>query len=782
MSRPSRAAAEALRACLSCAGLLVAGSLAQAQVAPSMPQAAWGETLLLAVRLNGVPQDGMWRAVRLPEGLAIPRQHWDDMHLRLPAGGVRQLEGEPHVLLSREGDWRWRIDEATQTLVLDAPAAAFLGQRLELAVEAPRVTEPALWAPFLNYDAQVQVRQSSQTAADALWELGLLGPRGDLSSTQLSRRGGMTRLDTRWQRDDPQRLTRWRLGDSISHAGSWGRALRYGGVQWGTDFSLQPGFLSFPLPTLKGEAALPSTLDVYVNNSQRLQSRVPAGPFDLNELPVVTGQGEIRTVVKDLLGREQVVRTPYYVSPALLKPGLRALSVDVGFEREDYGLRSNRYGRLLASVTERRGLTERLTAEWRAEASGRQLALGAGGWWLWPALGTLSAATAVSQARQAGRGWMLQSGLDRQAQDWSGSLQWRHASRGFSQAGQSSATAAREVLAVAVGRSWAGQGVGVSFTRQRGGSVEARLAQVNYGREIGRWGYVGAILLRDLGRGGSGTTVAFSWTLALDSQHSAGVNVQRQPDLQGRQTTLVQAQVQRNPALGMGLGYQVLAGSDGHQLAQATWQGEQSVLSGAVGRRAGLTEVRAGAAGGLAWVDGSAFAGRRIEGGLAVVDVGGHEGVRVTQDNQIVARTDAQGRAFLTSLRGYQTNRVGIQAGDLPMDAEVQAVEVQITPAARSAARIAFPVQHGRSASLQVFELNGEALPPGAELRPQGSSRSFPVGLGGRAYLGALAQGRNEVAAAWLDARGAQRQCRFDFSLPPPRGDDLPELGALICH
>ncbi|MDG0857623.1 fimbria/pilus outer membrane usher protein, partial [Roseateles puraquae] len=327
-----------------------------------------------------------------------------------------------------------------------------------------------------------------------------------------------------------------------------------------------------------------------------------------------------------------------------------------------------------------------------------------------------------------------------------------------------------------------GQGVGVSFTRQRGGSVEARLAQVNYGREIGRWGYVGAILLRDLGRGGSGTTVAFSWTLALDSQHSAGVNVQRQPDLQGRQTTLVQAQVQRNPALGMGLGYQVLAGSDGHQLAQATWQGEQSVLSGAVGRRGGLTEVRAGAAGGLAWVDGSAFAGRRIEGGLAVVDVGGHEGVRVTQDNQIVARTDAQGRAFLTSLRGYQTNRVGIQAGDLPMDAEVQAVEVQITPAARSAARIAFPVQHGRSASLQVFELNGEALPPGAELRPLGSSRSFPVGLGGRAYLGALAQGRNEVAAAWLDARGAQRQCRFDFTLPPPRGDDLPELGALICH
>lgn len=783
MIRPSRAIVEALRLGLVCVGLLVAGSRTQAQAPAALPRPAWGETLLLAVRVNGVPQDGMLRAVRLPEGLAIPRPHWDDMHLRLPAGGLRQLEGEPHVLLSRDGDWRWQVDEATQTLVLEAPAAAFLGQRLDLAAEAPRVTEPALWAPFLNYDAQLQARSGSRSSADALWELGLLAPQGDFSSTQLSRRGsGMTRLDTRWQRDDPQRLARLRVGDNISHAGSWGRALRYGGLQWGTDFSLQPGFLSFPLPTLKGEAALPSTLDVYVNNSQRLQSRVPAGPFDLNELPVITGQGEIRTVVKDLLGREQVVRTPYYVSPALLKPGLRAVSLDLGFEREDYGLRSNRYGRALASVTERRGLTERLTAEWRAEASARQQTAGVGGWWLWPSLGTLSAATAVSQMRHGGRGWMLQSGLDRQGQDWSGSLQWRHASRSFAQSGQAATPATRDVLAVAVGRSWAGQGVGFSYTHQRGGSVQARLAQLNYGRDIGRWGYVGAILLRDLGRGGSGTALALSWSLTLDGQRSTGVNVQRQRDLQGRPTTVVQAQVQGNPAFGAGLGYQVLAASDGHQLAQASWQGEQGVLSGAVGRRGGVAEARAGVAGGLAWVDGSPFAGQRIEGGLAVVDVGGHAGVQVTQDNQVVARTDAQGRAFLTRLRGYQSNRVGILAGDLPMDAEVQAVEVQITPAARSAARIAFPVQQGRSASLQVFELNGEALPPGALLRPQAGSRSFPVGLGGRAYLGALVQGRNEVVAAWQDSRGTTRQCRFDFTLPPPRGDDLPELGALICH
>ena len=73
MSRPSRAAAEALRACLACVGLLLTCGLTAAQVPPTLPQAAWGETLLLAVRVNGVAQEGMLRAVRLPEGLAIAR-------------------------------------------------------------------------------------------------------------------------------------------------------------------------------------------------------------------------------------------------------------------------------------------------------------------------------------------------------------------------------------------------------------------------------------------------------------------------------------------------------------------------------------------------------------------------------------------------------------------------------------------------------------------------------------------------------------------------------------
>ncbi len=751
----------------------------RAQVAQGFPppKPQWGETLLLALTINGVPQDGMVRAVRLSEGLAIPTAVWGELHLRLPNAAPRMIDGEVHLLLAT-GAVDWHIDEASQTLEIRAPASAFDDQRLELGAGAARVTQPSIWAPYLNYDAQWQTVPGSPSVADALWELGLFSPHGAFSSTGVARSEGRgVRLDTRWQNDDPGQLRTLRLGDAISEPGAWGRALRFGGLQWGSDFSLQPGYLSFPLPTVRGEASLPSTLDVYVNNGQRLQSRVQAGAFDLAELPVVTGQGEIRTVVKDLLGREQVVVTPYYVSPALLKPGLSAYSLEVGAQRKDYGVRSNAYGPGLLSATLRRGISNRFTTELRGEASPHQQALGASGWMLWPELGTGLLSAAASRSDEQGSGWLLVAGLDRQARDWSGSVQWRRASPGFSQLGTVSVP--RQVLTLALGTSWRGQSLGMSWLDQRGGSAPSRLAQLNYGVDLGRSGYVGLALFRDLMPGGS-TMVALSWNFSLGQHYSGGVSTQRQSGGQaGSSVNPVQVQLQRNPGLGSDYGYQLLAESGGHQLAQGSWQGDHAVLGAGIARRNGNTEARASASGGLALLDGSLFAGRRIDGGMALVDVGGQPGVRVLQDNQVVARTDRNGRAFVTQLRGYESNRVGVEAADLPMDVELEALEIRLTPAARSASTIAFPVTRGRAASLRVLDAAGQPLPPGAMLQA-GAARRFPVGLDGRSYLAGLAEGRNTVSAAWA---GGSAHCEFELVLPPERDhDDLPDLGSLTCR
>ncbi|WP_431263741.1 hypothetical protein ACQ859_28080 [Roseateles chitinivorans] len=44
----------------------------------------FGETLLLGLKINGLPQPQTVRAVRVPEGLAIPQALWTELKFRPP--------------------------------------------------------------------------------------------------------------------------------------------------------------------------------------------------------------------------------------------------------------------------------------------------------------------------------------------------------------------------------------------------------------------------------------------------------------------------------------------------------------------------------------------------------------------------------------------------------------------------------------------------------------------------------------------------------------------------
>jgi len=768
-------------------------SLPASDPAQALGQAPrFGETLLLGLKINGIPQPQTVRAVRVPEGVAIPQALWTELKFRPPALPPRMIDGELHMILG-EGPgelMRWRVEELSQTLEIDAPPQAFSDQQVEVARSATQVTLPSTFGIFANYDVQWQKRLSGDGNVDGVTELGVLTPRGDLNHQQLYRSGtggGWVRLDTRWTIDRPEHLTSWRLGDGIAQPGTWGQAMRFGGVQWSTDFSLRPGFLSFPLPTLRGEASLPSTVDVFVNNSQRLQGRVQPGPFDISDLPLVTGQGEIRTVVRDLLGREQIVVQPYYISPSLLKPGLSAYSVEAGWLRLNYGIDSNRYGRAVLAGTWRNGLTSGFTQEWRGELTQRQQALGATGLWLFPALGTVSVAGVASRSDdpEARRGALATLGVERQGMDWSGGVQVKRATAGFTQLGN--AVLPKWSVSASVGTSWKQWGLGIGLVNQGAPQrpapqgqlqVANKLWSFNASRSLAGWGFFGLSALK-AGNGG-GTAISVFWSLLLDGNKSLSTAWQGQRGGGQQARDLWQVQLQSNPPVGEGLGYQLLTESHGRQQAQAQWQTNVVALDGGVSRISGNTDVRLGASGGLAYIDGGAYASRRIDGGFAVVQVDNQANVRILHDNQPVARTDGKGRAFLPALRGYQVNRVGVVADDLPLDSEIEALELQVMPAARSAALIRFPIVHSRTATFRVVDEAGEPLPPGTDLQVAGSKRTFPMGLDGRAFVTGLPDGSGAIGDV-LARREDGTPCRIELKLPA-QVTELPDLGTVVCR
>jgi len=119
--------------------------------------------------------------------------------------------------------------------------------------------------------------------------------------------------------------------------------------------------------------------------------------------------------------------------------------------------------------------------------------------------------------------------------------------------------------------------------------------------------------------------------------------------------------------------------------------------------------------GSLGWLQGMAFASRRIDqGAFAVVKVGDLEGVPVSLSNQVVATTGDDGRALVTGLLPYQLNQLTVNPDQLPMGVDIRGVRETVVPYARSGAFIEFPVKRSRDV---LVVLLGEVARSYADLR-----------------------------------------------------------------
>ncbi|MFM1990578.1 MAG: hypothetical protein RJA99_3535 [Pseudomonadota bacterium] len=755
---------------------------------PSPDRPADGLAVVLyEVTVNG-ELIGAARLVRLPGDRLLARR--DDLiawRFRLPAGLEPQsVLGEPHLPLETIDGLTIRVDPVAQALVLDAPPTAFTTTEVQaMAMPVARAVPPAPGL-FLNYD----LFHSRTTAAElvpathstsAQLEFGLFGPAGIGTAGFLLQAQGdaqqsrQVRLDTSWTIDQPDRMRTLVLGDTVGASGYWGRPVRYGGVRWGTNFATNPTYVTFPMPGLRGEAALPTVTDLYIDGLLRQTTSVQPGPFRITNLPVITGQGEVRLVMRDLLGREQVVALPYYASSQLLSAGLVDESYELGMVRENYGLASNDYGRAIGAWQRRQGLTDTLTTELRAEASADARTAGAGASVAVRGLGVLTAAAAASDGPRGGGtlgafGWER---LSRNGVSFGVRGQW--ATEAFTQIGQPiESPSALRLVSGNVGMSMGAAGsIGMSYVRQdyrdRPG---AEIASVSWSLNLGR---AAALVLTGY-RSTSpepGHAVTLSLVTALDGSTSASASVSG-PSTDPR----TQVQVQRNLPQGSGAGWRVLAaeGASGMRLeAGASWQGSAGTVSGEIGRAAGVEALRAGASGALALVGGRMFPSRRLGDAFGVVHVPGFSDVGVMVNNQLVARTDAEGWALVPRLLPYLANPVRIETGDLPIDTTIDATELVAVPFARSAALLRFPVKRSAGALLTLVLEDGEPMPVGAEVRVPGVDETFMVAYRGEAYVTGL-DGPGELTASW---NGQQCVLRVD---PGQNAGVMPRLGPIVCR
>ncbi|WP_171160629.1 fimbria/pilus outer membrane usher protein [Usitatibacter palustris] len=754
------------------------------------PAAVRGQRVLpLDVTINGA-KGGTWVFVERDGILHVPADALEEWRLQIgPDARAIDFKGEKYLPLSAVPGYKARLNSSSQSVELAFAPEAFTAQRLSTAPAGRPNLDPVMPSVFLNYDANYfgqDFRQSRRiNDVGVIAELGLSTRHGVLTTSVAGRNLGgdgtlgderhIVRLESTYTRDFPGSNITLRVGDATTRAGLWGRNIYFGGVQIGTNFELTPGFVSQPIPVLRGLSASPSTVELYVNDVLRQVSTVPTGPFAIDNFPQMTGSGEARLVVRDILGRETVLVQPFFEITKLLAPGLNDWSAELGSVREEFGTASNQYADTFVSGTWRRGITQGLTLEGRAEFTKdlRVASAGASFALPWQFLGSVAAV--VSDRTGIGRGGHWLVGLERNGLRNSISFQAKGASVDFRQLGQDDDL---EPNKLQVAGNWTYfhdkyGALGLGFaTISRYSDVTVSTVTGNYSVNFGKSSSLSFNVSRAVA-GASGTSFGMSIVVPLENSRVVSATTNSRS---GQTDYFVTAN--QTSGLESGLGWRVLAGEQQREArveGGLYYLGRRGNVTGEVSASPDRRAVRLGASGGVVFADGYLFATRRVDQAFAVAEIAGFPDVGVGLGSMTLTKTNNDGVALIPNLWPYQANSIRLDANELPISAEVDSIEKTAVPAWRSGVKVTFPVRGGRGALLRIVLESGEVAPAGAIARIDGDKQEFYVARRGEAFVTGL-QPTNRLTLTWAGGK-----CRFEATLPPEKPDEIARVGPLTC-
>lgn len=691
-------------------------------------------------------------------------------------------------------------DAARQTLSLVFETHDKRRNRIDLAPhpDAAPITRSATGLVF-NYDV-VANRARANFNASGLFEGRFFSPIGTVSTSALANTGQIVeqdhivRLDSTYTVTDIDRLRRYSAGDIITGGLPSSRSVRIVGLQATTDFSVRPDLITYPVPTLSGSAAVPSTLDVLVNGSRVGSGQVAPGEFAVAGAPIINGSGTVDIVLRDALGRQTRSSFTVYGVRTLLAPGLSACTLDLGAVRRGYAIRSDDYRFIAGTATCRAGLNPAITIEGHTEATGDLGLAGGGAVFGLGRFGVasldLSASTADTRLG-AMRGGQLAIGYELIARPLSVNLSAVRSTRGYRDvAARSGDEPARSSLLALIGFDLRRLGsLSLGFTRLDGSPsigpreqafrqradglatvfTRASLATATYSVTLGRGLNLYANALHDFDRSRS-TVAVFGLSIQLGRRATANVSVTGGD--QGMQSS---AQVIRQVSAPGDFGYRALVdrGQSSRELAEATYRGSWGEVTAGLQDVSGQIAARVGARGSVVLAAGGLFAGNTINRSFAVIDAG-LPNISVTRDHRPAGRTGARGRLIVPDLRDFESNELAIDPLSLPDDALSASTDVIVRPRDRTGVVARFGVRYLRAATIHIVDARGAPLAPGGRARLNGASSSVPVGYDGAVYgTGLLDRNRVDV----LLSEGGVCTAFFDY---PNKSGATP--GPIVCR
>ncbi len=614
------------------------------------------------------------------------------------------------------------------------------------------------------------------------------------------------------RRDDLQWLV---VGDQFASSGDLGGTVNIGGIGFSKVYKLDPYFITQPMFNLRGITAYPSQAEIYVDGVLAGRQTIAPGSFELKNIYSYAGAHNVDILLKDPFGNEQRIFYPLYFNVQLLREGLHEYSYNAGFLREQFGVKSNDYGKPAFSAFHRYGVSNSLNIGARAEGTDGVYNGGVSTSFTLPRTGSFTLAAAASSAgSEHGSAGSFQHSY--QFGSFNTNLQISGFSREYSTVSVPASPDMTKFLA----------SLGGGFLVSSLGGVSANYLVTETYR-----GVTTRVTSASYSRGLTRTTSLFATASATRVQDTTygffiGLNFTPKNDIHGAVqynktggTDTETVQIQKDTPIGEGVGYRAsLSRSDaGASTSYALDPSIQynarygiysfdAVLQNSSGNTSEAYNVSA--AGSLVYAGGFYGLSRPVNDSFGIIMVGEVPNATVLNNGQEIGKTDSSGTLVVPTLTSYSQNQITLDMKNTPMDYSISGVNAKIAPSLWSGSCLAFDAIKVRSLAGSVYVKKDDkkiALEfVDITMKVGEKEVTFPTGKGGEFYMeNTFADDSSKVAEdklscraiaerrktggnyihpgsyhAWVDTEGGR--CEFAISFPETE-DVITDIGEVQC-
>lgn len=533
------------------------------------------------------------------------------------------------------------------------------------------------------------------------------------------------------------------LGDADT-SGNLFDSFSWRGVSLASDESMLPDSRRGYAPVIQGVAQSNAHVSIRQGNTLLLETSVPPGPFQIDDLYPTGYGGDIEVTVREADGRESRFSVSYASLPQLVRPGSSLFSVTAGTLRH-----LNQPGEpKILQGTLQFGASNLLTGYGGLLFSDGYRSLLAGGAMGTP-FGSLSLDVNGVQTRAGGRlrqGQRYRLGYNKvfsESQtilsasvaqlsspdylDLSDAVQWIYQQQhpeypGFGQLRQPRSRLSL-TLAQRFPQAWGQLNLALLAQRHWGNGGLDHQLQAGYSNAFGSLAWS---LSASRVRSRDGQEMLFALRIALplgNASNSPALNMNLSHSNQGSGSQLgLSGSLDSQP-----LDYNLGLNRDEQQNSSAslatTWHLPVTTLESSISLGGHSRAWSAGLGGGVALVRDGLVLSPWYSDTMALVSAPGAAGAGISGYPGL--KLDSNGRALVPWLMAYRRNEVAIDPLGLPQDVALRSTSQKTVPRAGALVRMNFATRLGQPLLIHVTRPDGEGLPFGAEVS---NERGDPLG------------------------------------------------------